>query len=898
MVLFIFALFPLSPTARAADEVIVSVNENLNGCQEYIWDVYDAGADFTLDIAAMRMQFPNFTHIRIRADPVNLQHAIGRVTITNLPSADPEILILIADCVDVPNFPATPDNFFFINSLPMCSNWGGLAIGSNADVSKITLAAKVGGNITGTVTVGRVFSVVANGSINADVTSTNTDSLSDPSDDSIGFLSASNAILGSISATNGSINTIRCGVNNASSGGIDGDIKAENGLIQDILSTGPIGANRPSNNKVKIRAGYGIIQTTCRYVNAQGVVQPRNMTAEVRADVQADLTPEDYVRDEQHGKIEKFNVSGDYSGEIKAWTVRPLTYTGGDPNGDHGIFISGAMTGPITIERNVLTASIIAGSFSQPIIVGEELKGQIVATEGPIHSIVVGRDPAYSIEGFRGITGSIAGMSWAPYCTNNTTEPPALIRSPVSIGLIDTPAIDLINKYTGCRIESPIIGELRVDSLVFAIVWSGVNQTTGPVASDPTAYADIGIIDIGNMYCGHGTAEDACFGPTAIYVDQFTSCTIASLMGGAIYTPDLPQDKTIWIGCQLDWDLSGGPGGISGVQVPNPSNTQTCGQIIVHEALGLQGQVIINGSNDYPACVPATQDPVRAEWTGLVKITEDPDDIRLYPGAPDPDEAPFYLRPASQLGGYWDSPANNYSRGAVGVAPFALHYASCSPPNDPLNPANNPPQIMQTAFQHSLVDQSEWIDVILDFYGPIVASSSGAPLIQAFHLVNGNTIDITPYIVAEIVDEPLAPFSRKLRLYGAGNYRFTVGVIRIEPILIDTNQPGLGFTLRSDGVNGLPSVRDFAYHFELLHDCNNDNIEDPIDPLPANCVLEGYCPADFNLDGFVDYFDYTDYVDCFETGFCPPHNDADVNGDGFVDYFDYDMYVGIFENGC
>jgi hypothetical protein len=334
------------------------------------------------------------------------------------------------------------------------------------------------------------------------------------------------------------------------------------------------------------------------------------------------------------------------------------------------------------------------------------------------------------------------------------------------------------------------------------------------------------------------------------------------------------------------------------VQVPNPSNTQTCGQIIVHEALGLQGQVIINGSNDYPACVPATQDPVRAEWTGLVKITEDPDDIRLYPGAPDPDEAPFYLRPASQLGGYWDSPANNYSRGAVGVAPFALHYASCSPPNDPLNPANNPPQIMQTAFQHSLVDQSEWIDVILDFYGPIVASSSGAPLIQAFHLVNGNTIDITPYIVAEIVDEPLAPFSRKLRLYGAGNYRFTVGVIRIEPILIDTNQPGLGFTLRSDGVNGLPSVRDFAYHFELLHDCNNDNIEDPIDPLPANCVLEGYCPADFNLDGFVDYFDYTDYVDCFETGFCPPHNDADVNGDGFVDYFDYDMYVGIFENGC
>ena len=60
---------------------------------------------------------------------------------------------------------------------------------------------------------------------------------------------------------------------------------------------------------------------------------------------------------------------------------------------------------------------------------------------------------------------------------------------------------------------------------------------------------------------------------------------------------------------------------------------------------------------------------------------------------------------------------------------------------------------------------------------------------------------------------------------------------------------------------------------------------------------EASCPsADFNGDGFVDFFDYDDYVACFE-GTCPPGLDADFNGDGFVDFFDYDDFVFAFE-GC
>ena len=64
------------------------------------------------------------------------------------------------------------------------------------------------------------------------------------------------------------------------------------------------------------------------------------------------------------------------------------------------------------------------------------------------------------------------------------------------------------------------------------------------------------------------------------------------------------------------------------------------------------------------------------------------------------------------------------------------------------------------------------------------------------------------------------------------------------------------------------------------------------------------CAADFNNDGFVDFFDYDAFVGCFEGNLasCPENNPAaivlDMNGDGFIDFFDYDAFVAIFERGC
>jgi hypothetical protein len=55
------------------------------------------------------------------------------------------------------------------------------------------------------------------------------------------------------------------------------------------------------------------------------------------------------------------------------------------------------------------------------------------------------------------------------------------------------------------------------------------------------------------------------------------------------------------------------------------------------------------------------------------------------------------------------------------------------------------------------------------------------------------------------------------------------------------------------------------------------------------------CRADFNCDDSTDFFDYDDFVACFETLGCP---EADFNHDGSIDFFDYDDFVAAFGAGC
>jgi hypothetical protein len=63
-------------------------------------------------------------------------------------------------------------------------------------------------------------------------------------------------------------------------------------------------------------------------------------------------------------------------------------------------------------------------------------------------------------------------------------------------------------------------------------------------------------------------------------------------------------------------------------------------------------------------------------------------------------------------------------------------------------------------------------------------------------------------------------------------------------------------------------------------------------------ALGTVCEADFNLDASVDFFDYDDFVQCFEGGTCPIGRQPDFNADGTVDFFDYDDFAIAFELSC
>jgi hypothetical protein len=58
--------------------------------------------------------------------------------------------------------------------------------------------------------------------------------------------------------------------------------------------------------------------------------------------------------------------------------------------------------------------------------------------------------------------------------------------------------------------------------------------------------------------------------------------------------------------------------------------------------------------------------------------------------------------------------------------------------------------------------------------------------------------------------------------------------------------------------------------------------------------LVSLCPADFNADGTVDFFDYLDFVAAFDV----ESPSADFNGDQTVDFFDYLDFVAAFDTEC
>jgi hypothetical protein len=67
---------------------------------------------------------------------------------------------------------------------------------------------------------------------------------------------------------------------------------------------------------------------------------------------------------------------------------------------------------------------------------------------------------------------------------------------------------------------------------------------------------------------------------------------------------------------------------------------------------------------------------------------------------------------------------------------------------------------------------------------------------------------------------------------------------------------------------------------------------------PLTLSIASCCAADYDGDGFIDFFDVDGYFACFEGGPCHSSTGADFNVDGFVDFFDFNDFVEAFERGC
>ena len=91
----------------------------------------------------------------------------------------------------------------------------------------------------------------------------------------------------------------------------------------------------------------------------------------------------------------------------------------------------------------------------------------------------------------------------------------------------------------------------------------------------------------------------------------------------------------------------------------------------------------------------------------------------------------------------------------------------------------------------------------------------------------------------------------------------------------------------------------FRVRFTARDGIPDSTIEAGVDGVTLRAIAcSAGCAADFNGDGFLDFFDYGDFVACFEGAGCPQGRTADFNGDGFVDFFDYADYIDAFAAGC
>jgi hypothetical protein len=178
------------------------------------------------------------------------------------------------------------------------------------------------------------------------------------------------------------------------------------------------------------------------------------------------------------------------------------------------------------------------------------------------------------------------------------------------------------------------------------------------------------------------------------------------------------------------------------------------------------------------------------------------------------------------------------------------------------------------------------------FEGTTIAYSNGGVVQQ---VLTTNAIPGTDYTLTVAVgrrNNPCCPFQSTRLVVDAGTGDARVNILTRDIVTAEAPAPGSWARFRVTGT--LPAGAPSGLPLVISLSAAGAQVD-----FDAVTLDRGNgCAADFNGDGFLDFFDYADYVTCFETASCPPGTSADFNADGFVDFFDYADFVAAFEAGC
>lgn len=356
--------------------------------------------------------------------------------------------------------------------------------------------------------------------------------------------------------------------------GIKGDIRADFGEIVQIWTTGQIGLpddpNDPNDEFPLIQAWRNIQQIrTIAEHGPMGMVPGELREIDIFAHIVANkgfegplgITPSS-IND---GELQLIEAGGDLTGSIR---MNAITANTRNTLGRSGILVRGKIDAPIHVRIDVQNGDIVGERILQPIYVGNQLKGSVVAYgESTPADPDAGRIESLRVGDRFDVPAIFANSRQAGFAGNNCppmnlyVDPPGSInpwldRAASGAGCPDGGTFDstiyadrIIDlwlervtqnwklddvKFYKPRIEARRIDSAYIGMLESGVIWSGRLEydSTGQVANDDlNDYASIGALEIG------------CVGPTADV--WFKDCELARFrnVSGELHLPKLSRAR-------------------------------------------------------------------------------------------------------------------------------------------------------------------------------------------------------------------------------------------------------------------------------------------------------------------------------------------------------------------